>query len=167
MNPHPKPVRKKKGKPRRRKITTLRRLELRAEKLIREIVWWRDGGQCVLKGLDGGRCGGPLQWGHFITRHNSPWLKLTLFTFVQCRNHNMLHDRRDPVFGEWVAATFGLQTITALRTLQELCKGRKPDEAELRERIAVFEELLAERPTVWTFGYLVKIGYYGREVRNV
>ena len=166
IHPKPKPAKKPKVKritaPKRRKL-----LETELEALMRELVWWRDGGECVLKSMDGGRCGGPIQWGHLIARQKSPYLKFALGnSFCQCKTHNGLEHWGDPIFGIWYDKTFGVAAREALWEARNAHINRLPPEWELEEWIAEVKDLLDDRPATYTRDLLVERGYFGRWPRE-
>lgn len=167
----PKPTRPPKGKKRtkpRRKV-----LEMQIEAIVKMIVFWRDGGECVEKEIDGGRCGGKMNWGHFIPRSRSKFLKYDLATFVQCDSHNLIHDSRktgggDPIFGLWFTKKFGVFALEKLSEVQrEHTDGKNHTIPELEEMLAHYDELYQNRfyVSLDTMS-LVKAGYYGKIIRE-
>lgn len=172
FTPKPKPApmqgkRRKQSKP-RRKI-----LEAQIEAMVKQIVFWRDGGECVERNVDGGRCGGKMNWGHFIPRSRSKYLKYDLATFVQCDNHNLIHDSKrtgggDPIFGLWFAKTFGLEALEAMsREQREHLNGKDRTIPELEEMLAHYDELYQNRYYVeLDTPSLVKAGYYGKIIQD-
>lgn len=171
MPAHPKPVKKPKGK---KKLSKSRRkiLEAQLEAIVKQIVFWRDGAECVLKHIDGGRCGGKLNWGHFVPRSRSRWLKYDLATFVQCDSHNLIHDSRktgggDPIFGLWFSKTFGLPALEAISDEQRGHIGGNQSVPELEEMLAHYDELYQNRYFVKLEVLdLVRAGYYGEVIRK-
>lgn len=165
--PKPKPLkgeREPKHKPSkpRRNI-----LEAQLETIVKMIVFWRDAGQCVLADIDGVRCRGKSNWGHFVPRARSKYLKYDLATFVQCDGHNLIHDSKktgggDPIFGLWFAKTFGVDTLEAISQMQRDHIGDKFTVPELEELLAHYENLYQNRFYVDAeLKSLVEHGYYG------
>lgn len=172
MTPKPKPERKPKGK---RTFSKPRRkvLEMQLEAIVKQIVFWRDGGQCVEREIDGGRCGNVMQWGHFIPRARSKYLKYDLATFVQCNNHNLIHDSRktgggDPVFGLWFTKKFGITALEMLsRTQRENIDSKDRTIPELEEMLEHYDNLYQDRYYVsLDTPSLVKAGYYGEIIKE-
>lgn len=160
--PKLKPTKQPKGKkltaPKRRKL-----LEKELESLMRELVWWRDGSTCVLKDIDGSKCGNGTQWGHFVPRSRSSYLVYRLGnSYVQCGNHNLMHHHEDPVFGVWYSGTFGQAAAEAILADVRAHKGKKPVEWELQEWIDELKALLDDRPATYTQELLIERGYYGK-----
>src|SRR5512146_3275759 len=124
IHPKPKPVKAK--RPKRKRTNPRKELENQVEAALREVIAWRDGPECIEHGIDGCRCGNGLQWGHLIARHASPWLKYDLCTFVQCGNHNLLHDHDDPMMTRWFLREFGQTAYDAICEEQRTHVGQKP-----------------------------------------
>ncbi len=164
----PKPTKEKKSR-KVRVVSNRKKLEGQLEAIVKQIVFWRDGGQCVLSEIDGGRCRGIMNWGHFIPRNKSKYLKYDLATFVQCQGHNMMHDSSktgggDPIFGLWFAKTFGLETLEALSKEQREKQNDKGKHtiAELEEMLAHYDDLYDRHFSVTpVLTELVAEGYYG------
>ncbi len=147
-------------KPKRRKKTERQALEAELEKLIREIVWWRDGGKCIEADVDGIRCGGSIQWGHFTPRGQSKWLKFTLATFCQCRNHNALHDKGSQTMALAVGKLLGLDWIERHEANRDSHRGCKIHEYDLQERLEEYRLLWEMRPSLHDTKTLIEGGYY-------
>lgn len=162
----PKPVKQakksKRTKP-RRKI-----LEQQLEAVVKLIVFWRDGAECVERHIDGARCGGGIQWGHYIPRQQSRWLKYNLATFAQCRNHNNLHDKGAQTMGVWFCDTFGTEAAKALELERAAHRGQPQQTIqELEEMLAHYDELYQNRYFVeLTLERLVAAGYYGEVIKS-
>lgn len=156
----PKPVRKPKRKAKR--TNARKELERKLEyEVIRPLVAWRDGSKCVCADVDGGRCKGPLQWGHYLSRHSSSWMKLTIATFVQCSAHNTLEYHGDKTMTKAVLRLLGQEWIGRI-TDEALAHPReKPSMEVLRARLYLYQKLLDWRPATYTHGDLVNGGYYG------
>lgn len=137
------------------------------EDICRRIVFWRDGGICVERGIDGRRCFGAIQWGHFIPRAQSKFLKYDLGnTFCQCASHNNLHDKGAQTMGVWYAHTFGETAHGAIEEAARLNVGRKIYVADYRETLEKNIALYENRPSIYRFTQLIKLGYYGEIVRS-
>uniref|UniRef100_A0A6M3LTC2 Uncharacterized protein n=1 Tax=viral metagenome TaxID=1070528 RepID=A0A6M3LTC2_9ZZZZ len=152
---------------RRRKV-----LEVQLEAIVKMLVFWRDASQCVLVDIDGGRCRGKLNWGHFIPRARSKYLKYDLATFVQCDAHNLIHDSRktgggDPIFGLWFASRFGLDALERISQVQREHIGDKYTVPELEELLAHYDELYQDRFYAdLTTESLVERGFYGEIIKD-
>ena len=164
----PKPEKQKKQK--KAKVMPKRKmLEAQIEAISKLIVFWRDGCQCVEADIDGVRCGGGNQWGHYIPRQQSRWLKYDLGnTFSQCRNHNNLHDKGSQTMGTWFSSTFGVQAALAMEKERDAHRGEKNKTVqELEEMLAHYDELYQNRYTAdLTIGGLVMGGYYGEIIKG-
>jgi hypothetical protein len=158
IRPAPKPVREKKGR-REKYVSPRKRLEIELEKAMRELCWWRDGGECVLRDIDGRRCAGSIQWGHFVPRKQSAYLKFAIGnTFCQCAGHNFRHWHGDHIFGLWYDTQFG---IAAHKAMLDVAGKGEPSMDELEDWLARVRYLLDDRPALYTFPILVELGYYG------
>jgi hypothetical protein len=169
LHPKPKPekrVKKKRtfSKP-RRKV-----LEGQLEAICKLIVFWRDGAVCVERGIDGVRCGGGLQWGHYIPRKQSSWLKYHLGnTFAQCRNHNNLHDKGSQTMAAWFGKTFGAKAQLALENERNFARSQN-----LKHTIPQLETMLAHYDELYQNRYFVELdtesqieaGYYGEVIKE-
>ena len=131
------------------------------EALIRQIVMWRDGNKCIEADIDGGRCGGAMQWGHFVPRSRSAWLSMTLATFRQCGNHNLLHRYNDPMMAAAVVKLLGPKWLAAITAEQQAHSDGKVYLHDLSERLERYQELWDNRPAVYTVKTLLARGYYG------
>ena len=158
----PKPTKQ----PKKKRITsksTRTMLEKRLEQLCREIVFWRDGSQCVERNIDGGRCRGVIQWGHLIPRQQSGWLKYDIGnTFCQCAGHNFLHDKGAQTYQVWYTQTFGAESFRMLEAEARAHTGSKYQIYELEEMVTNYEFLLDNRPSVFDRNDLVLLGYFGK-----
>jgi len=167
IHPAPKPVRERKHKakvmPRRKQLAQ------QIEDIVRLIVFWRDGSECIEKELDGVRCGGCLQWGHYIPRQQSRWLKYDLGnSFPQCRNHNNLHDKGAQTMGVWFGATFGTPAALAMEAERDAHRN-KPQKTipELEEMLTHYDDLYQRRYFVDTdIPSRIAAGYYGDVIKN-
>lgn len=171
----PKPT--KSDRPKNPKVSKPKRkvLEKQIEEMVKRIVFWRDGGQCVERDIDGGRCGGIMNWGHFIPRNKSKYLKYDLATFVQCGAHNMMHDSRktgggDPIFGIWFTKTFGIEVLEELSRVQRENQNDKGKHSipDLEEMLAHYDDLYQNRYTapVGDLQAMIWAGYYGNVIRD-
>jgi hypothetical protein len=166
-----KPKPEKQAKVKRAKIMPKRKmLEQQIEAISKLIVFWRDGCQCVEANIDGVRCGGGNQWGHYVPRQQSRWLKYNLGnTYCQCRNHNNLHDKGAQTMGVWFASTFGTPAALAMEKERDTHRGEKNMTVQdLEELLAHYDELYQNRYTAeLTLGGLVLGGYYGATIKAV
>jgi len=164
----PKPTKEKKQK--KAKVLPRRKLlEQQIEATSKLIVFWRDGQQCIEVEIDGVRCGGGNQWGHYIPRKQSHWLKYDLGnTFCQCRNHNNLHDKGSQTMGAWFSMTFGADTALAMEQVRNAHRGeKKMTVQELEELLAHFDDLYQNRYTVnLDLRSLIAAGYYGETIKG-
>jgi len=159
--PYPKPTKAQKGKKRKTSASKRKVLERELESLARELVNWRDS-ECIEKAMDGGRCSGVLQWGHFVPRQTSPFMVYVIGnTFKQCAGHNFLHHHKDPTFHRWYVNRFGGAAFDAICAEAHLRVGQKQELWELEEMIARYQYLLDDRPALYSFSDLVELGYYG------
>jgi len=169
VNPAPKPTKERK-KRRKKYLTPRQRMEVKLEDMCKQIVHWRDGLECLDVNLDGSRCGGGIQFGHVIPRKQSYWLKYSLSNVGdQCRNHNGMHDRGDPIHIMAFEAKFGKQSLIALReTAKEHAPGKQPM-TEMEEMLSELSRLYEERFAhgTDTLAELVEAGYYGEIVKDV
>lgn len=162
MPAKPKPNKQPKKK-RTTSKSTRKELEIKLEKLCREIVFWRDGSQCVERNIDGGRCRGVIQWGHLIPRQQSHWLKYDIGnTFCQCAGHNFLHDKGAQTYQVWYTQTFGAGAFKMLESEGRSHTNSKYQIHELEEMVAEYELLLDNRPSVFGANDLVLLGYFGK-----
>lgn len=164
----PKPVRQKSGTSRKSgKVKSRRKiLEQQLEAMVKQIIFWRDGQECVQHGLDGARCGNGLMWGHYVAQKQSHWLKYDLGNvFVQCGNHNLLDHNGDKSYSVWFANTFGQEAANATVMCGIEHRGIKRTIAELEEMLAHYDHLFENRFYADENGNLlnelVKAGYYG------
>lgn len=146
--------------------TNLKNVLEQLEDVCRRLVFWRDGGICVEQEMDGRRCYGPIQWGHFIPRKQSKFLKYDLGnTFCQCAGHNNLHDKGAQTMGVWYAQTLGEQAHSAIEAAARLNVGRKIYVSDYREMLERYIYLYENRPTAYRFTQLIEYGYYGEIVK--
>lgn len=160
IRPAPKPTKQRKPA---RKI-----LEQQLEDICKHLVFWRDGAQCIERNIDGARCGGGIQWGHYIPRQQSRWLKYEIGnTFAQCRNHNNLHDKGAQTMGAWFALTFGVTAVVMLEAERAAHRGDKNQTVdELRDMLDRYTELYQNRYFVGLeLCDLVAAGYYGETMK--
>ena len=170
MNIHPKPKPTKAGREKKHKAAKPRRkiLEMQLEAMVKQIVFWRDGSECVERGIDGGRCNSVLQWGHFIPRHQSRHLKYDLATFCQCGSHNYLHDKGAQTMGVWFTQTFGATAAFEIdRIAREHANTKQPTIQELEDLLVYYDELYQGRKFVkLELNSLVAAGYYGEIIKS-
>lgn len=174
MKPIPKPTKADRPKKAKRSQPRRKMLEMQIEAMVKQIVFWRDQSQCVLVNIDGGRCNGKMNWGHFIPRARSKYLKYDLATFVQCDAHNLIHDSRktgggDPIFGLWFVETFGQNALREISRVQRemIASNGKHSIPELEEMLAHYDDLYQNRYYVSLDTMsLVLAGYYGEIIRE-
>lgn len=84
-----------------------------------------------------GKCGGPIQAGHLITRGalRTRWDERNCFG--QCRNHNLLHEYRPEIMTQWYISRFGLEKYKELVSLSRQIW--RPTKQELLDLIAKYE----------------------------
>lgn len=160
----PKPTKESRPKKTPRPKNRRKILEGQIEAICKQIVFWRDGAECVERFIDGQRCGGEIQWGHYIPRKQSGWLKYDIGnTFCQCRNHNNLHDKGSQTMAAWFGAKFGSDAQIALENERDAHRGKS------QRTIQELEELLGYYDSLYQSRYFVDInleallagGYYG------
>jgi hypothetical protein len=165
----PKPVkgdRPKKPKPSKSKRKIL---EVQLEALSKLIVHWRDGAMCVERHIDGTRCGGGIQWGHYIPRNESAWLKFDLGnTYSQCRDHNGLHKHGSQTMGVWFVKEFGQHVADAMQAERSAHRNQDRKTWELEEMLARFEQLYQDRfyAPLDDLQAMIAAGYYGEVVKD-
>jgi len=166
---HPKPKPEKRKKTKRVPVEKRRkRLEKQLEGIVKLIIFWRDGQQCVQRNMDGARCGNGLMWGHYIAQKQSHWLKYDLGNvFVQCGSHNYLDFHGDKSYGVWFISTFGVDTAQAMENERNARRGHKHTIDELEIMLARYDDLYQNRFTVdLTMSGLVLGGYYGSIIKG-
>ena len=136
--------------------------------LCREITYWRDGLQCVERNIDGGHCGGGMQWGHVVPQGQSAYLALDLGNaHVQCAAHNTIHGHFQAVYNDWVRSKFGNRSFDALKQARSDYEGYQFDEPELLEKLAQYNELYDNRfHASVDVESLVSAGYYGEFIKE-
>lgn len=166
MTAKPKPTKQK----RTRKFSKSRRaiLEKQLEAIVKLLIFWRDGQECVQTRQDGGRCGNGLMWGHYISQKQSHYLKFDLGNvFVQCGSHNNLDFRGDKSYSLWFIQTFGTQAAEAMESARKFGQLNKRSIADLEEMLAHYDDLYQNRFYVdTTFDGLVQGGYYGAVIKS-
>ena len=166
---HPKPKPEKQKKTKRVPVEKQRkRLEKQIEGIVKLIIFWRDGQQCVQRNADGARCGNGLMWGHYIAQKQSHWLKYDLGNvFVQCGSHNYLDFHGDKSYGVWFISTFGVDAAQAMENERNARRGHKHTIDELETMLAHYDDLYQNRYTVeLTMCGLVLSGYYGEIIKG-
>jgi hypothetical protein len=167
IHPKPKPTKQKKTK--RVPIEKQRKkLEKQIEAVLKLIIFWRDGQQCVMNGIDGGRCGNGLMWNHFIAQKQSSFLRLDLGNvFCGCGNHNLLDFHGDKTLSIWFIKMFGIETAEEMNKQKVSNSGKKFQICELEELLAHYDDLYQNRYTVdLDLTSLVKDGYYGNIIKE-
>jgi hypothetical protein len=163
----PKPEKQKKTK--RVPVEKQRkRLEKQLEGIVKLIIFWRDGQQCVQRNMDGGRCGNGLMWGHYIAQKQSHWLKYDLGNvFVQCGSHNYLDFHGDKSYGVWFISMFGVEAARAMEIERNAGRGKKHTIDQLEFILAHYDDLYQNRYTVnLDLRSLVAAGYYGSIIKG-
>lgn len=166
----PKPE-KQKRKPRPAKLPTRYEiLEQQVEDTIKLIICWRDSQECVMKDIDGGRCGNGLMWNHYIAQKQSHWMKYDLGNaYWGCGNHNLLDKNGDPTLKIWVQKTFGTSVVLALQAEARAHSGNKLQrtEQDLEALRAHYDQLYQDRFFVGTdIPSRIKAGYYGKIIKG-
>lgn len=159
----PKPV--KQSKLKRVPIAKQRKkLEKQIEEVVKLIIFWRDGQQCVMSNMDGGRCGNGLMWNHFIAQKQSHYLRLDLGNvFCGCGNHNMLDFHGDKTLSIWFMMTFGVKAAAEMAARAKENAGHKWELCELEDMLNHYDELYQNRYTVdLDMSSLIAAGYYGK-----
>jgi hypothetical protein len=168
---HPCPKPPKQGKPRKAKMPTrFEILEQQVEDTMKLIICWRDEQQCVMRDIDGIRCGNGLMWNHYISQGQSHWMKYDLGNaYWGCGNHNLLDKEGDPTLGIWVQSTFGNAAVLALQAEARVHSGNKLQrtEQDLEELLADYEALYQRRYYVDTdIPSRIAAGYYGNLIKD-
>ncbi len=165
-----KPKPSKADRPKRRKASKPRSKILKAqlEAICKQIVFWRDGAECVEKNIDGVRCGGGIQWGHFIPRSQSAWLIYEIGnTFAQCRDHNGLHKHGAQTMAIWFCDYFGAEVAKALEAERDAHRKQDRNVVELEELLAHYDELYQNRYYVTPErDALIRAGYFGEVIKR-
>jgi len=167
ITPKPKPAKEKKVK--RVPIEKQRRkLEKQIEAIVKLIIFWRDGQQCVMSKIDGGRCGNGLMWNHFISQKQSGFLRLDLGNvFCGCGNHNLLDFRGDKTLAIWFMRTFGTTAAEAMQSAARDMRGKKRTLEELENLLAHYDDLYQNRYTTdLSISALIRNGYYGEIIKQ-
>lgn len=143
-----------------------KKLEKQVEAIVKMIIAWRDGQECVMRGR--GKCGGGLMWNHLVAQGKSPWLRYDLGNVHWgCGTHNMEDHHGSTVFPAWFISTFGPDAFEALDKERQEHIGRKPGVVELTEMLAKYDQLYQDRFYVSAdIPSLVAAGYYGEIVRG-
>lgn len=151
-----------------KKIPHRKIVEQQLEDIIKLIVFWRDGQQCVEHEIDGARCGNGLQWGHFIPRSQSRYLKYDLATFCQCGSHNNLHAKGAQTMVTWFVKTFGAHAQAEIeRIAREHANEKQRTIQELEDLLAYYTDLYQNRHFVnLDLESLVEAGYYGQVIKS-
>ena len=160
----PKPTKQPKKK---RKLSNGRKvLEQQLEAMVKQLIFWRDGQECVQKSQGG--CGNGLMWGHYIAQGQSSWLKYDLGNvFVQCGNHNLLDYHGDKSYSTWYHNTFGTNSAELLDRDKREHKNTRLSMVELRELLAHYERLYQDRFYTQAILYdLIRDGYYGENIKK-
>jgi hypothetical protein len=136
------------------------------EALVKMIIAWRDGQECVMKGR--GKCGNGMMWNHLIAQGKSPWLRYDLGNVHWgCGVHNFEDKYGSSVFPAWFISVFGAASFDALDFDRETHVGKLHSVDELEDMVKHYEDLYQNRYTVnLDTASLVKAGYYGNIVKH-
>ena len=143
-----------------------KRVEKQLEAMVKMLIAWRDGQECVMKGR--GKCGNGLMWNHLVSQNSSAWLKYDLGNvFWGCGVHNLQDYRGSTVMPAWFASKFGTPALDTMDLTRDMHVGDKHSLSELEAMLAHYEELYQNRYTVnLDTESLVKAGYYGDIVKH-
>jgi len=141
------------------------RVEKQLEAMVKMIIAWRDGQECVMKGR--GKCGNGLMWNHLVSQAKSPWLKYDLGNvFWGCGVHNFEDRFGSSVMPAWFISVFGEAAFLALDTARQFHVGMKYSLDDLEEMLAHYDNLYQNRFTVnLDIASLVDAGYYGSIIK--
>lgn len=169
IHPAPKPVKEKKVKP-AKLPSHYEILEQQVENIVKLLICWRDAQECVMKQIDGIRCGNGLMWNHYIPQGQSHWMKYDLGNaFWGCGNHNLLDKEGDPTLGIWVQMTFGSNVVLTLQAEARIHSGNKLQrtEQDLEELLAHYDELYQNRfYAPYDLPGRIEAGYYGEIIKG-
>jgi hypothetical protein len=142
-----------------------KKLEKQLEAIVKLIIFWRDGQECVMSKMDGSRCGNGLMWNHFIAQKQSHYLKFDLGNvFCGCGNHNLLDFRGDKTLSIWFMRTFGVDAAEAMSNAAH--NGKRTIE-ELENLLAHYDSLYQNRYTVdLDLKSLIWAGFYGNIIKG-
>lgn len=166
--PRPKPAKKPKKSAKRPK-SNRKVLEGQLKAIVYEIIMWRDGQECVQKGM--GECKNGLAWGHYVAQGQSAWLRYDLGNVhVQCGSHNLRDYNNDKSYTVWFTKRFGVDCAEAMD--KERAEHSRQDRPihELRDMLTHYDELYQNRYYVKDVGNvneLVERGYYGEVIKRV
>lgn len=166
--PAPKPKKQSKKSAKRTKPNR-KVLEGQLKAIVYEIIMWRDGQECVQKGM--GECKNGLAWGHYVAQGQSAWLRYDLGNVhVQCGSHNLRDYNNDKSYTVWFTKRFGVDCAEAMD--KERAEHSRQDRPihELRDMLTHYDELYQNRYYVKDTGNvneLVERGYYGEVIKRV
>lgn len=168
MTPKPKPTKKDREPKKKPAAQRRKKLEAQLKAIVIQIIFWRDGQECVQKN-DGG-CGNGLMWGHYIAQGQSAWLRYDLGNvFVQCGNHNLKDFHGDKSYATWFHNTFGSTAAAMLDEEKNFHSGKSKQrtEQELEALLAHYDELYQNRFYVdFSLPSLIEAGYYGEIIKE-
>lgn len=143
-----------------------KRVEKQLEAIVKLLIAWRDGQECVMKGR--GKCGNGLMWNHLVSQKQSAWLKYDLGNvFWGCGIHNLQDFRGSTVMPAWFASMFGSLALDTMDLTRDMHVGDKHSLTELEDMLAHYDELYQNRFMVnLDTESLVKAGYYGEIIKN-
>ena len=143
-----------------------KRVEKQLEAMVKMLIAWRDGQECVMRGR--GKCGNGMMWNHLVSQNSSAWLRYELGNvFWGCGTHNYKDYRGSTVMPTWFAEMFGVQTLKAMDLEAEQHAKQKHSLDELEAMLAHYDELYQNRYTVnLDTASLVAAGYYGEIIKK-
>lgn len=131
-------------KAKRKKMPSRKSLIVKLDSLTSQIVRLRDGGRCVLFGINQNCLGSErLQCGHIFGRrsHGARFdIEVGGNTAAQCANCNQLHNYRPWVFYRWFIGLYGQETFDAMYT--RWSRGQKYSRSDLIALIAEYQTKL-------------------------
>lgn len=137
------------------------------DRLVREIVGWRDGVTCV---TPSGQCSNVPNWGHVIPQGANQYLVYNLSnSFRQCSNHNLLHSLDNQIMYDWFRHKWG---NTAWRMLNEVKHANRINPMSQQD----YEDLRADLWELYSYRHqfsittkveeLVAHGFYGPIIKE-
>lgn len=143
-----------------------KRVEKQLEAMVKMLIAWRDGQECVMKGR--GPCGNGMMWNHLVAQSKSPWLRYDLGNvFWGCGTHNMEDHFGSTVMPSWFISVFGVASFQAMDYAREFHIGMKYSLTELETMLEHYDNLYQNRYTVNAdTDSLVAAGYFGNIIKN-
>ncbi len=151
-----------------KKKTELQLIKEALDVVTRAIVFWRDGAQCVLKGLDGVHCGGIETWGHVVAQGQSGHLVYSLSnSAVQCQFHNGAHRFDQYIYHKWYRLQFGYDAFEFLYAEKEAHRICEYNITDYKEMLYTYNDMYQNRYGVpLEFSSLIANNYYGDIIRK-